>query len=838
MSLSSFATQNSMMLKYFSFFLFLLLSAGLFAQGTSALKGNGQITGIVLDADSKLPIEYATVILYSKGAKNAVGGATANEKGIFKVADLPTGIYKMDVEFVGYKTISIDNIEIDNTHLSVNTNTISLVKSKSTLAEVTVRSSAKTIDNKIDKMVFNAEKDISAQNGVATDLLKKIPMVSVDIDGNVQLAGTSSIRFLINGRPSVAYGSNINEVLQSIPASEIKTVEVITNPGAKYDADGLGGIINIVLKQNKTRGYNGSISTSIGTRIENGSLNLAARNNNFGASLFIASNARLLAATPMTMTRTTIDSLNKTYNYMLQDGSSDVKRQGTHSGLNLDWTYLKKNSFNASFGLNGFGFDATGANTQTLSSQSFGGALVQNALLHNITTNSFSENGNYNYSGSYKRTFDKEGREFELSYNAGASSFNINSGTTQYNLANQMMVYGSANLNGTKETESELKFDYSEPISDNIKLNLGSKITNLGIASATNVFLQSSTQPLKQNNSLSNTLDYNQHVVAVYSELEFPIKNWVEVKLGGRFEQTNVNAAFSKATQPVNPSYNNFVPSIFFKRKLGEDNSIKISYSRRINRPGTEELNPYINTTDPKNMTQGNPYLLPELGERIELTYSQELKELGSIMLTVFQRNSNQDIQPYVVYYPSLQVGDSLYYNVNLSKSQNIGLEKNTGINVFGDLKFSNAFSIRTNFSYYFRKIYNSIDQNYNASSQNYRANINLTYEFSKTLVSECFGNFNSARNEVQGKYPANLSYSFALRKKFWNGKGSLGLLANNPFAEYVKQQTLISGPNFNSNSIRYVPSRSFGISFNWRFGKLEFKKERKEEGAMEENVN
>ncbi len=827
-----------MMLKYFSFFLFLLLSAGLFAQGTSALKGNGQITGIVLDADSKLPIEYATVILYSKGAKNAVGGATANEKGIFKVADLPTGIYKMDVEFVGYKTISIDNIEIDNTHLSVNTNTISLVKSKSTLAEVTVRSSAKTIDNKIDKMVFNAEKDISAQNGVATDLLKKIPMVSVDIDGNVQLAGTSSIRFLINGRPSVAYGSNINEVLQSIPASEIKTVEVITNPGAKYDADGLGGIINIVLKQNKTRGYNGSISTSIGTRIENGSLNLAARNNNFGASLFIASNARLLAATPMTMTRTTIDSLNKTYNYMLQDGSSDVKRQGTHSGLNLDWTYLKKNSFNASFGLNGFGFDATGANTQTLSSQSFGGALVQNALLHNITTNSFSENGNYNYSGSYKRTFDKEGREFELSYNAGASSFNINSGTTQYNLANQMMVYGSANLNGTKETESELKFDYSEPISDNIKLNLGSKITNLGIASATNVFLQSSTQPLKQNNSLSNTLDYNQHVVAVYSELEFPIKNWVEVKLGGRFEQTNVNAAFSKATQPVNPSYNNFVPSIFFKRKLGEDNSIKISYSRRINRPGTEELNPYINTTDPKNMTQGNPYLLPELGERIELTYSQELKELGSIMLTVFQRNSNQDIQPYVVYYPSLQVGDSLYYNVNLSKSQNIGLEKNTGINVFGDLKFSNAFSIRTNFSYYFRKIYNSIDQNYNASSQNYRANINLTYEFSKTLVSECFGNFNSARNEVQGKYPANLSYSFALRKKFWNGKGSLGLLANNPFAEYVKQQTLISGPNFNSNSIRYVPSRSFGISFNWRFGKLEFKKERKEEGAMEENVN
>ena len=369
-------------------------------------------------------------------------------------------------------------------------------------------------------------------------------------------------------------------------------------------------------------------------------------------------------------------------------------------------------------------------------------------------------------------------------------------------------------------------------------MNLGSKITNLGINSATNVFLQSGTQALKQNNSLSNTLDYKQHVVAFYSELEFPIKDWVEVKLGGRFEQTNVNAVFSKATQLVNPNYNNFVPSIFFKRKLGEDNSIKLSYSRRINRPGAEELNPYINTTDPKNMTQGNPYLLPELGERIELTYSQEIKELGSLMLTVFQRNSDQDIQPYVTYYPSLQVGDSLYYNVNLSRSQNIGLEKNTGVNIFSDFKISNALSVRSNFSYYYRQIFNTIDHFYNPSSQNYRANINLTYEFSKTLVTEWFGNYNSARNEVQGKYPANLSYSFALRKKFWNGKGSLGLLANNPFAEFIEQQTFITGPNFNSNSIRYVPSRSFGISFNWRFGKLEFKKERKDEGGMEENVN
>lgn len=821
------------------FIAFLLcIHIGLFAQKSELPKGNGQIEGLVLDSETQLPIEYATIIVYQNGSSKAVTGATTNAKGAFVVKDLQNGLYKVNIEFVGAKTYTVNNITIDNSHNKINLNTILLLKSSGSLAVVTVKSASKAIDNKIDKMVFNAEKDISSQNGVATDLLKKIPMVSVDIDGNVQLAGTSSIRFLINGKPSVAFGSNITEVLQSIPASEIKSVEVISNPGAKYDADGLGGIINIILKQNKTRGYNGSITTSVGTLLENGSINLAARNNNFGASLFIASNARLLAATPMTMYRSTIDSANRTNNYIQQDGSSDVKRHGTHSGLNLDWTLHKKNSFTAFLGVNDLGVNSSGNNTQILSSQAFGGMMAQNQLLQNKTSNAFSENGNLDYAFSYKRTYDKEGRELEIAYNAGSVNFNINATSLQYVMPNSVFNFGTTNLNAASEKESELKLDYTEPISDHVKFNFGGKLVGLGMNSVVDVFTQSKSQSLQQNNSLSNTLNYNQHVAAGYAELEFPVKNWVDVKLGGRWEQTNLDATFSSAHKSINPDYSNFVPSIFFKRKLGEDNSIKLSYSRRINRPGTEELNPYINTTDPKNMSQGNPYLLPELGERIEFTYSQEIKELGSVMVTVFQRNSNQDIQPYVTYYPSLQVGDSIYKNVNLSMPQNIGLEKNTGVNIFSDFKFSPAFSVRSNISYYYRKIYNSIDHSNSASSQNYRANINLTYEFSKNLVSECFGNFNSARNEVQGKYPANLSYSIAMRKKFWNGKGSLGLVANNPFAEFVKQQTLISGPNFNSNNIRYVPSRSFGISFNWRFGKLEFKKERKEDGGMEEAAN
>ena len=463
------------------------------AQKPELATGNGQMYGVVLDAETQLPIEYATIIIYKNGNNKAINGATTNKQGQFSVKELANDVYKVNIEFIGSKTTTINNVTIDNNHLKINLNTILLQKSNSTLKEVTVTSSARLIENKIDKMVFNAEKDISAQSGVATDLLKKIPMVSVDIDGNVQLAGTSSIRFLINGKPSIAFGSNIAEVLQSIPASEIKSVEVITNPGAKYDADGLGGIINIILKQNKTKGYNGNINTSIGTRIENGSANLALRNNNFGASFYIASNSTLLSATPNSMNRTTIDAINHTTNYMQQEGSSDVKRHGTHSGLNLDWTYLKKNSFTASINGNDYGYIASGYNNQILSSQLDGAARIENTRLHNNTAGSYLGTG-MNYNINYKRTFDKADRELEIGYNDGNSNNKNESSSLQYLMPANTLNYGSKTISAPADRETELKLDYTEPITDKVKFTTGGKWVGVDLNSETNVFTQSALQ--------------------------------------------------------------------------------------------------------------------------------------------------------------------------------------------------------------------------------------------------------------------------------------------------------------------------------------------------------
>ena len=208
-------------------------------------------------------------------------------------------------------------------------------KFETTLKDVTVTSQTKLIDNRIDKLVFNAENDVTSQGGVATDILKKIPQVSVDADGNVELAGSGGVRFLINGKPSSAFGSNVADVLQSIPASQIKSIEVITNPGARYDAQGLGGIINIILKQTKVNGINSNISLSAGTRIENGSFNITARHGNFGLNAFISGNTRLTAATPFTSDRTSIDTAAKRKCITASARYTRSNRHGLESGLGL-----------------------------------------------------------------------------------------------------------------------------------------------------------------------------------------------------------------------------------------------------------------------------------------------------------------------------------------------------------------------------------------------------------------------------------------------------------------------------------------------------------------------
>lgn len=783
------------------------------------------LKGQVADSISKKPLEYATVTLFTPGNKKPVTGTVTDKTGGFVLGGVKEGSYTVVFEFIGYKAFTLKNVVVSNTPIDFKK--IFLLPAKGNLEEVVVTSKTKLIDNKIDKLVFNAEKDVSSQSGVATDILKKIPQVSVDVDGNVQLSGSGGVRFLINGKPSTAFGSSITDVLQSIPASQIKSIEVITNPGAKYDAQGLGGIINIILKTNKAKGYNGNISLTAGSRNENGSLNLNARKNNFGINFFLSANKRLKSNVHSLSERVTINGAGT--DYLRQEGVAEFERHGVQTGAGFDWTIKEKNSITGAVSFNNFGNYGSGYSNQQLQQNGLGGYVPLFTLINNDNRFKFA---NSDVSLNYKRTFAKEDQELEFAVNTSIGNGKNNSSNQQMYIPQQEVFYGTKSQNPGKSSETQLAIDYTQPLGKDVKLGTGSKISFNDINSTSNVlsFLPS-TKQYQLNSSLANNLNYKQQVYAFYTELSFPVTNELSAKIGGRYERTEINSYFSNAQQQVKvPGYNTFVPSAYLLQKVGEKGNLKLSYSKRIERPDYQALNPFVNTNDPKNLSLGNPFLKPEIGQRIEFSYNKEFGQKGSGSVNLFYRLNDNDIQPYVTYYSSYKVGDSVYNNVAVSSRQNIGMEKNMGINLFGDLKLNSKFSLRSNVFLFRRHIINRVDKGFNTTSFNYRFNLNANYQFAPTLVAELFGNFNSPRNEAQGKYPSFTTYSIAVRKQFWNKKGSLALTGSNFIQDKLNQRTALSGPNFKLNSIREIPFRSIGLNFAWKFGKLEFKKQRQEQ--------
>lgn len=789
------------------------------------LNGNS-ITGTITDSTSHLPLEYATITLFTKGSNKPVTGSVTDKKGNFSIKEIKEGLYTIVFEFIGYKSISLKEVKLNKSNPVLDIKNISLAQQKGTLQSVTIVAQSKLIENKIDKMVFNAEKDLTSQSGVATDILKKIPQVSVDVDGNVQLAGSSGVRFLINGKPSTAFGSSIADVLQSIPASQIKTVEVITNPGAKYDAQGLGGIINIILKNNTAKGYNGNLSLTAGTRIENGSFNLNARNNNFGVNAFVSGNKRLTSTTHSISDRVTSDSISN--NTLHQEGMGMFERHGFQAGTGFDWTYKKRNSFSGAVSYNNFGYTGNGLTNQNLQMDK-GGA--EPPILSVINSDYIYKFKNIDASLNYKRKFAKEDQELELSVNSSFGNNQNTSANEQSLLPQDSLFYGRRSNNPAKTNETELKIDYTQPLKKDVLLGVGSKTSFYNINSTSNVLgYQPNLESFHPDPSLSNDLKYHQKVYAFYSELSFPVTNLFQAKIGGRYERTEINSYYSNAQQQAKvPGYNTFVPSIFLSKKVTDNQTIKLSYSKRIERPNYGDLNPFVNTNDPRNLTAGNANLQPEIGRRYELGYNRDLGKAGSIMVNFFYRINDHDIQPYIVYYPTYTVGDTTYTNVTVSTRQNIGMEKNLGLNLFADVHITPKLSLRGNVFLFRRHTINTLDKGYDYTSFNYRFNMNGSYQFTNTLVAEFFGNFNSPRHEAQGTYPSFTTYSIAARKQFWKKKGSLALTANNFLNEYVNQKSVLFGPGFSVNSLRKIPFRSIGLNFTWKFGKLEFKNNKTE---------
>ena len=804
---------------------FILLAGILFSaeflSPACAQNNSGGISGNVIDAGSRKPVEYVTVTLTDTAGK-VVNGITTGADGKFSLTGLRSGHYTLQLESVAYEKYSITAIHITPDKKEIRLGSISLTSLSKTLGGVTVTSKAKLIENRIDKIVYNAANDITSQGGVATDVLKKVPQVSVDLDGNVELQGSSSIRFLINGKPSAVFGSNLADVLSSIPASQIKSIEAITSPGAKYDAQGTGGIINIILKDSKVKGMNGSVSGSLGTRAENGSVNLNARNKNIGVNVFFSGNAQLRSHTPNTYTRTAPDI------ELLQAGYSEFTRSGYHTGAGVDWDLSTKQNISANISFGRYGNDGYGITDQQ---QTTGTGPAAEQLHSERYSSSHSYTPSTEWSFSYKRKLRKEGEELSLQYDDAIAL--PRSGYLQYQTykGEASPFAGSKSESPGRDRETEMMLDYTLPVNETTELETGFKTVIQDIHSNANVLpYHSSTGDYLPDPLQSYILNYHRNVYAVYVAASFAIGECLNIKAGLRYENTRSSIDFPGTV--IRP-YNTWAPSVILSHKFSNDNTIKISYSKRIERPDYGDLNPFINLADPYNINTGNPALLPEIGNNFELGYNHQLPGGGSLYISAFARLNSDNILSYVNFFPDYQVGDSIYHNVSVSSRANLGREDRMGLNISGMWPVTRKFTIRTNMFGSSLKFINSLKSNEIIRGLDARVNANLTYEFNQKLVAESFLSYRSSGVTVQGKRPSFFVYTFAMRQFIANKKASIGLTATNPFNHYTKQITTTRNDAFSAGNIRWQPYQSFGISFTYKFGKLEFKKQKEEDKSF-----
>ena len=787
----------------------------------------GKISGTLIDSLTKKPLDYASVGLYHSGGKVPITGVITDPKGNFKLDNIHPGKYKLSITFIGYPTKVIDPIVTTDAKPDANVGNIVVSPGAKALKEVVVTGQAALIENHIDKIVYNAEKDVTAAGGNATDILEKVPLVAVDINGNVSLRGDANVRVLINGRPSGATSASLADVLKGIPADQIKSVEVITSPSAKYDAEGSAGIINIITKQKNISGISGGISGGVGTRQNNGNANLNYNKNRFNLTMNVGGNASWPQTSLTDFTQTFQNSTSTFTNET--KGTSRISRHAIIGSVSAGYEFNAYNSLNTSIRLNQIAF-STDANSQTFSATPY----LSTSQGHAIPASGFDWNVDYVH--KYKL----EGEELDLS-----TQWSHSIGKTDYtNYYSGVLTNIQNNINGTNN-EYTLQADYTIPFNKVLKLEAGGKYIIRRISSVNQLYTYDSSDGAFAYDPInSSSYNYNQNVAAGYSVFTISLPKDYSILAGVRDENTTIHGdpqSLSETTlTPFAQDYNTIVPSLTLQKKLSATQTIKLGYSKRITRPSLQFLNPFTSVANPLAQTSGNPRLNPEISQTVELGYNTYIKT-SIVNVSVYYKHTDNLIE---------NITDSLTYLVNntvqhgtLTTYQNIGANNSLGGSFFGSVTPFKILTILGNINAYTYKPDPSgafhLAQSENGTYIQYGGFLRATLTLPADIIAESFAFGSSSRRTIQGTNPSFSIFGVGVRKQFDKKKYSLGFNVIQPFSTYKNFDTNIKSPSIGltqSSKVQY-PFRSFGLTFAYNFGKLNFSSQNQKKGVNNDDL-
>ncbi len=797
---------------------FLLLSTYAVAQD-----GKGKITGTITDAASKEVVEFATIALVTADGKT-IDGAVADMKGKFTLNKIATGNYKLVISFVGFETKTVE-VEISDKKDQLDLD-IAINSEAKVLSEVVVEGQRSTIEERVDRTIYNAENDATTRGGDATDVLKRVPMLSVDFDGNVSLRGSQNILVLINNKPSTIMASSVADALKQIPAEQIKTVEVITSPSAKYDAEGTGGIINIITKKNTLEGATLNINSSAGIRGSNLGLNGNYRRGKLGISLGGWGRANYNIKGSFLNEQLTKDPEGVNPD-RLNTQQADTRSQNLFGNytLGLDYDINKYNSLTGSFRVGA----RNGKNYQDgLFTQAFENAVFDGSSLRDVKTLDNSQSFDFNL--SYIKTFEKPQQEFSVLGMYSRNNRNNDFENLIREIDGAASPSGIKNLNDSYNEEITVQMDYIAPINNNQMIEFGGKSIMREVFSNFTSFRDpegDGSYELQQSASLTNNLNYNQNVSAGYLSYTLNTSNAIGFKAGARYEYTTIEAFTQTESNIEIPSYGTLVPSLNVSKRLKNNNTIKAAYNRRIQRPSIQFLNPNIQAANPLNISVGNPQLDPELTNNYELSYSTAIKGT-SINLSGFMRNTNNGIQRI-----REVSGDTIR-----TTFKNIGQENAYGLNFFVNIIAGKLTVNGGGDLYYLTLTNNDANPEFTASNEGWVISGRLfgNYQLKNDWALQFFSFYRGRQVQLQGTQGGFGIYSLAINKNFKNKKGSIGFGAENFFAPSMKIRNELISPTINQSGYNEMYNMNFKINFSYRIGKMSFDQQRPRRGRRSIN--
>lgn len=787
-------------------------------------KAKLKVTGKVIEKNSKQPLEYATITLKNTANPKMIAGGVTNNKGEFTI-DVSSGTYDIIVEFISFKSTTIKEKNItENLSLGV----IGLTEDAAQLNEVVVRAEKTTVDIKLDKKVYNVGSDLMVKGGTVSDVLDNIPSVAVDAEGNVSLRGNENVRILIDGRPSNAI--NITEALRLIPADAIEKVEVVTNPSARYDAEGGGGLLNIILKKGKNQGFNGTFIANTGYPDNHGiSGTLNYKTEKFNLFTTQGYNYRNNPGNGLTNSKY-FNTDGSVKNYVYEDRSNDRFNNAYNGTAGIEWYIDKSTSWTNSINYR----KSNGNNEDNVFQDNYDKDFVYE-FTRNRLNKEDSDSENFEFASNFIKNFKKEGHKLSVDISI-SSNKDLNSAL----ISDKTTIDPVAKLDDSRNNQDQKRnlfvVDYVLPLGKGQQFEAGYRgdFTNLN----TDYAVTSSGTSVS---IFTNFLEYKEKVNAFYTQYGLKV-NKLSMLFGLRYEDSNIDINFLQTNDFNNKKYGNLFPSAFFTYELSDKSSASISYSKRIQRPRGRFLNPFNNFSSNINIFVGNPDLDPALTDAIDFGYIKRWEKLT--LSTSMYYNSTKDAFQFV----RRDSGNTVNgIPVIESSPINLGTEMRTGFEV--NLNYSpykwwklnsnfNFFAVQTRGDFVYTNSSNQvITQNFDFDATSWSTRLTSKITLPAKIDWQTNLTYNGPQDNAQGKRLGIFAMNLGFSKDILKDKATVAFNVSDVFnSRKMMSETLIQ--SVESYSEMQWRERQFTLSFTYRFNKAKNEREKPKknmnEGEME----